>query len=278
MEQDDFKVIQNIMDENRILGHKYSLVREIIYSSALNILISLGDDNRIYIRNETFYELLTCIDLSLYLNKNILNYDRNRPIDCNKDFICGNKILLNHYDTLYYINSYSGFIISFTLNGLKISKRQLIDSKDNNSEKTISSYLINIYDDFRFLYCKNNKIVEYNPVNLNEIFFEYNIDLKKCIDNTNNNNTKEIKAIFYNNKNKCFDLWIKINNRFEIVKYDIIEKFDNIDIKKIIINRDDNTINSSKKLKMERFAQKKGLFKTITTLSARNAENKSTFQ
>ena len=50
--QDDFKEIQNIIDEKRILGHKYQIVREIIYSSSLNIIISLGDDNLIFIRNK----------------------------------------------------------------------------------------------------------------------------------------------------------------------------------------------------------------------------------
>ena len=277
--QDDFQVIQNIMDENKILGHKYQLVRNIIYSSSLNILISLGDDNRIFIRNEAFYELLTVIDLSLYMNENILNYNKNKSINCNDNFLCGNKILLNNYDTLYYINSYSGCIISFTLNGLKISKRNLIDINDiNNSDNIISPYLINIYDDFRFLYCNNNKnkLIEYNPANLREIFFEYNIDLNNNI--KDNNKKNEIKAIFYNEKNKCFDIWIQTENNFEIVKYNLIEQFDKIEVQKSIINKDDNIVNNTKKLKMEKFSQKKGQFKTTLTLSHRNMENKPMFQ
>jgi hypothetical protein len=70
--KDNPNEIQSIIDEKYIRGHNYKLVREIIYNSSLNILISLGDDNRIFIRNEEFFEALTIIDLSFYLNHNLL--------------------------------------------------------------------------------------------------------------------------------------------------------------------------------------------------------------
>ena len=278
--KDDFKEIQNIIDEKKVLSHKYQMVRDIIYSSSLNIIISLGDDNRIFIRNEEFYELLTVIDLSLYINPNILNYNKNQTINCNKNFICGNKILFNNYETLYYINSYTGCIISFTINGLKISKTNIIDIYNNNikNKKILSSYLINIYNEFRFMYYDINKkkLVEFNPANLEEIFFEYELTLN----NFNINDEKnEIKAIFYNSKKKCFDIWVKNENNIEIIKYNLVEQFDKIDIKQnLIFKEDNNIISNTKKLKMEKFSQKKGLFKTTMTLgTSRNIVNKQLF-
>ena len=232
--QEDFKEIENIVDEKKVLGHRYKLVRDIIYNPLLNILISLGDDNRIFIRNEAFFEVLTVIDLSLYINQNLLNY-KNNSINLCKDFNCGNKILLNNYETLYYLNSYSGCVISFTLNGLKISKTNLINF-DNSRKKLLSSYLINIYDDFRFFFCdqNKNKLVEYNPANLEEIFFEYNLDLK----NNKKDDGNEIKALFFNEINKCFDIWIKKENNIEITRYNLIEQFDKIDIKPNLIKKE----------------------------------------
>jgi len=278
--KDDFNEIQNIIDEKKVLSHKYQMVREIIYSSSLNIIISLGDDNRIFIRNEEFYELLTVIDLSLYINANILNYNKNQTINCTKNFICGNKILFNNYETLYYINSYTGCIISFTINGLKISKTNIIDIYNNNikNKKILSSYLINIYNEFRFMYYDINKkkLVEFNPANLEEIFFEYELTLN----NFNINDEKnEIKAIFYNSKKKCFDIWVKNENNIEIIKYNLVEQFDKIDIKQnLIFKEDNNIISNTKKLKMEKFSQKKGLFKTTMTLgTSRNIVNKQLF-
>ena len=259
--------IHNILEGKKILSHKYKLVRDIIYSSSLNIIISLGDDNRIVIRNEAFYELLTIIDLSLYINKNLLNY-KQRQIDCDYNFISGNKILLNNYDTLYYINKFHGCIISFTINGMKISKKYIIDIYDNNykDSKILSSYLINIYDEFRFLYCNHNKnknkIIEFNPVNFDEIFFEYDLDLN----NIKIDEEYEIKAIFYNKRNKCFNIWIKKKNIFEIIKYDLIEQYDKIDVKQNLHSKEDNIISNTKKLKIERFAKKKGQFKTTLSL------------
>ena len=277
-DKNNFKEINNIIDEKKILAHKYKLVREIIYNSKLNIIISLGDDNRIIIRNEAFYELLTIIDLSLYINKNLLNFNKNKLIDFNSDFINGNKILLNNYDTLYYLNKYSGCIISFTINGMKISKKYLIDiyQNDFNENRILSSYLINIYDEFRFLYCDSNKnkIIEYNPVNFDEIFFEYDLNLN----NLQIEKKYEIKAIFYNKRDKCFNIWVKMENNFEIIKYNLIEKFDKIDVKKNLVSKEDNIISSSKKMKMEKFAQRKGQFKTTLSIGVnKNNINRQLF-
>ena len=279
--EDVFKEVQNIIDEKKILGHKYQMVRQIIYSPTLNIIISLGDDNRIFIRNEEFYELLTVIDLSLYINPNILNYNKNHLLNYNNNSICGNKILFNHYETLYYINSYTGCIISFTVNGLKISKTNLINIYNNYSldKKILSPYLIYIYDDFRFLYYDKNKkkLVEFNPAKLDEIFFEYEFKLN----NININDEKiDVKAIFYNSKKKCFDIWVKKEKNIEIIKYNLIEQFDKIDIKANLISKEENNlIFSSKKMKMEGFAQKKGQFKTTVFLNtSRTVVNKKLFQ
>ncbi len=288
--QEEFKEIENIADEKKVLGHRYKLVRDIIYNPLLNILISLGDDNRIFIRNEAFFEVLTVIDLSLYLNQNLLNY-KNNSINLSKDLACGNKILLNNYDTLYYLNSYSGCIISFTLNGLKISKTNLINIDNSKTSKNLlSSYLINIYDDFRFFYCdqNKNKLVEYNPANLEEIFFEYNLNLN----NVKPDNENEIKALFYNEINKCFDIWIKKQNNIEITRYNLVEQFDKIDIKPSLIKKESKDMNikkdlsisinnnlalNEKRLKMEKFAKKKGQFKTTMSFTNRNFENKNIF-
>ena len=275
IEKDDCKTVQNIIDEKKIIGHKYTLVREIIYSELLNIIISLGDDNRIFIRNEGFYELLTVIDLSLYINTNILNHKKNNLIDDKNNFISWNKILLNNYDTLYYINSYSGCIISFTLNGFKISK---INTNNNFDNYILSSYLINIYDDFRFLYydINKNKLIEFNPAKLDEIFFEYDLDLQ----NIKKDDKYEIKAIFYNKKNKCFDIWINMGNNIQITKYNLIEQFDKIDVKQnLIISKEENLMVNTKKLKIEKFGLKKGQFKTSMNFAVnRNSEKKLLFQ
>jgi hypothetical protein len=126
----DFDEIQSITDEKYIRAHYYKLVREIIYVESLNILISLGDDNRIFIRNEEFYEVLTIIDLSFYLNQEILNNNSKNIYNCNSDLSYGNRIMFNNYDTLYYINETSGNIYSFTINGLKISQKNI---SNNNS-------------------------------------------------------------------------------------------------------------------------------------------------
>ena len=58
---------------------------------------------------------------------------------------------------------------------------------------------------------QKKKIIEYNPTNLNETFFIYDLanNIIKIDDNKNN-----IKAFFYNEKNKCFDIWIKKDNIF----------------------------------------------------------------
>ena len=289
--QEDFKEIENIADEKKVLGHRYKLVRDIIYNPLLNILISLGDDNRIFIRNEAFFEVLTVIDLSLFINQNLLNY-KNNSINLCKDFIFGNRILLNNYDTLYYLNSYSGCIIAFTLNGLKISKTNLINIDNNKNKNVLSSYLINIYDDFRFFFCdqNKNKLVEYNPANLEEIFFEYNLELNNVITDDEN----EIKALFYNEVNKCFDIWIKKENNIEIARYNLVEQFDKIDIKPSLIRKESKDMNNKKdiansininnnlalnekRLKMEKFAKKKGQFKTTVSFTTRNFENKNIF-
>ena len=278
-EQDNFKKLDNIIDENRIIGHKYNLVKDIIYNSLLNIIISLGDDNKIFIRNEGFYELLTIIDLSLYINKSLLNYNKLNLSNCNHNFICRNKILINNYDTLYYIDSYLGCIISFTINGLKISKINLINDYHNAYNNILSSYLINIYDEFRFFFCdpNENKLIEYNPANLEEIFFEYNINLKEI----NICEKNKIIALFYNNKKKCFDIWIKLENNIQVIKYNLIEQYDkiDIDIKQNLISKEENLGMKTKKLKMEKFAQKKGQFKTTMILNSnKNNENKQMFK
>ena len=276
--QDESQTIQNIIDDKIILGHKYQLVRDIIYSPYLNIIISLGDDNRIFIRNEAFYELLTVIDLSLYINKNVLNYFKKNLVENNSDFICGNKILLNNYDTLYYINSYSGCVISFTINGFKISKVNLVNIYNNTFDiNLLSSYLINIYDNFRFLYVDiyKNKLIEFNPAKLDEIFFEYNLDFKTI----KADEKYEIKAIFYNGIEKCFDIWVKMEKNIQILKYNLTEKFDKIELKKEnLMSKEENNATKTKKLKIERFAQKKGQFKSSITLDNRNFINKQLFQ
>ena len=254
--------IQSINDEKYIRGHNYKLVREIIYSESLNALISLGDDNRIFIRNEEFYEVLTVIDLTFYLNQNILNNSCKNITNCNSYFYYGNKIILNNYDTLYYINENSGSIISFTINGLNISKKNI----SNNHH--FSSYLINIYDEFRLLYYDlfKNQLIEFNPTNLNEIFFTYDLnDIK-------NDEKNEIKAFFYNEKNKCFDIWIKKNNEIEIKNFCLIEQFDKIDIKENIIDKENDVKENIKKIKMEKFAQ--NIFKTTISFSSAKKKNK----
>ena len=240
----------------------------------------MGDDNRIFIRNEAFFELLTIIDLSLYLNQNIIKYNQNNLMNCCNDFVCGNKILLNNYDTLYYINSYSGCVISFTMNGFKISKKNLIDYDNNSQNNILSPYLINIYDDFRFLFLdtNKNKLVEFNPANLDEIFFEYDLNLN----NIKIEDINKIEGIFNNEKNKCFDIWVKMKNNFEIVKYNLVEKYDKIELKQNITFEDendkDNIIPNEKRLKMQTFAKKKGQFKTTMSLTSRNVDIKQKFQ
>ena len=66
---------------------------------------------------------------------------------------------------------YSGCIISFTINGFKISK---IIIKENNS--LFSPYLINIYDEFSLLYCdskKNKYIILLIRIHKNRYFFYF---------------------------------------------------------------------------------------------------------
>ena len=265
--KDNPNEIQSIIDEKYIRGHKYKLVREIIYNESLNILISLGDDNRIFIRNEEFLEALTIIDLTFYLNQNLLNNSCKNIYNCCFDFFHGNKILFNNYDTLYYVNDISGNIISFTINGLKISKKNF-----TTNYTSFSSYLINIYDEFRFLYCDLSKkqIIEYNPVNFDEIFFTYDLDDDIKLDNKN-----EIKALFYNDKNKCFNIWTRNENEIEIKNYILIERFDQINIKDNYVSKENFEKKLTKKQKMERFAQ--NIFKTtISFSSSKKKSNKPT--
>ena len=263
--KDNQNEIESITDEKYILGHKYKLVREIIYNDSLNILISLGDDNRIFIRNEEFYEVLTIIDLSFYLNKNILSSCIKNIYNCCNDFFYGNRILLNSYDTLYYINDKYGCVISFTLNGLVISKKLLLENKNY-----FSPYLIYIYDEFRFLYLNilTKQIVELNPVNFDEIFFTYDLNKLK-IDDKN-----EIKALFYNEKNKRFNIWIRREKEIQIIDYNLNEQFDKINIKDIDITKENIIKSISKKQKMEKFAQ--NIFKTtIHFASSKKNKNKN---
>ena len=263
--KDNQNEIESITDEKYILGHKYKLVREIIYNDSLNILISLGDDNIILIRNEEFYEVLTIIDLSFYLNKNVLSSSNNNIYNCCNDFFYGNRILLNSYDTLYYINDKYGCVISFTLNGLLISKKLLIENKNY-----FSPYLIYIYDEFRFLYLNilTKQIVELNPVNFDEIFFTYDLNKLK-IDDKN-----EIKALFYNEKNKRFNIWIRREKEIQIIDYNLNEQFDKINIKDIDITKENIIKSISKKQKMEKFAQ--NIFKTtIHFASSKKNKNKN---
>ena len=256
--KDNPNEIQSIIDEKYIRGHNYKLVREIIYNSSLNILISLGDDNRIFIRNEEFFEALTIIDLSFYLNHNLLNNGCKNIYNCTFDFFHGNKILFNNYDTLYYISDISGNIISFTINGLKISKKNF-----TTKDTSFSPYLINIYDEFRFLYCDISKkqLIEFNPVNLDEIFFTYDLDDDIKLDNKN-----EAKALFYNEKNKCFNIWIRNENEIEIKNYNLREQFDQINIKDNYVSKENMGKKLTKKQKMEKFAQ--NIFKTTISFSS----------
>ena len=253
--------IQSIKDGEYIIGHKYKLVREIIYNSSLNIIISLGDDNRIFIRNEEFFEMLTIIDLSFYLNKNILDSSIKNVNNSSFDFFYGNRILFNNYETLYYINDNSGCIISFTINGFKISKKNI---RENNS--LFSPYLINIFDEFRFLYCdaKNKQIIEYNPINFEEIFFIYDLNEIKI------NDKNVIKALFYNDESKSFDLWIKREKEIEIINYNIINKFDNINIKDCYLSDENLTKTNSKKQKI---GKTQNIFKSNFSFSSSKKNN-----
>ena len=254
--KEDFDEISSINDEKYIRAHYYKLVREIIYIESLNILISLGDDNRIFIRNEEFFEVLTIIDLSFYLNQEILNNQKN-IYNCNSDLCYGNRILFNNYDTLYYINETNGNILSFTINGLKISQKNI--AKNNSA---FSPYLINIYDEFRFLFCDEvqKQIVEFNPTNFDEIFFTYDLNELK------EDKGIEIKGLFYNEKNKCFNIWIKNGNEYEIRNYCLNEQFDKIQIKENFVSKESVIKENNKKLKMEKFAQ--SIFKTTISFSS----------
>ena len=263
--KDNQNEIESITDEKYIIGHKHKLVRDIIYNNSLNIIISLGDDNRIFIRNEELYEALTIIDLSLYLNQNILNSSVKNIYNCCDDFFYGNKILFNNFDTLYYINDIYGDVISFTLNGLPISKKNL---KENNN--CFSPYLIYIYDEFRFFYLNlfTKQIIEINPVNFDEIFFTY------ALDNINIDDKNEIKALFYNEKTKIFNIWIRKEKEIEIIDYNLNEQFDKIKIKDINIEKENLVKTLSKKQKMDRFAQ--NIFKTtIHFASSKKNKNKN---
>ena len=260
--KDDLDEISSIVDGKYIRGHYYKLVREIIYVETLNILISLGDDNRIFIRNEEFYEVLTIIDLGFYLNQEILNNNNKNISNCNSDLFYGNRILFNNYDTLYYINETSGNVLSFTINGLKISQKNLSNLSNISNNNSFSSYLINIYDEFRFLFCDclKKQIVEFNPTNLNEIFFVYDLnELKEDKDN-------EIKGLFYNEENKCFNIWIRKGKDFEIKNACLNEQFDKIQIKDNFISKETVIKENTKKLKMEKFAQ--SIFKTTISFSS----------
>ena len=270
--KENLNEIQNIKDEKYILGHKYRLVREIIYSSSLNVLISLGDDNRIFIRNEAYYELLTVIDLSLYLNESILKFRNNTLKDSYIELDYGNRIILNKYDTIYYINEYFGCIIAFTLNGYKIFKKNIINNISIENKKYIfSSYLINIYEDIRLLSCDSTekKIIEYNPTNLNETFFIYDLanNIIKIDDNKNN-----IKAFFYNEKNKCFDIWIKKDNIFEIRKFELNNQFNYINQKENIIQKDNDIKINNQKQQKEKLSE--NILKTSISFSSKKNNNK----
>ena len=71
-----------------------------------------------------------------------------------------------------------------------------------------------------YIVIPKKQIIEYNPINSEEIFFIYDLIEIKI------NDKNIIKALFYNNKS--FDLWIKKEK--EIINYKIINKFDNIKI------------------------------------------------
>ena len=125
---------------------------------------------------------------------------------------------------------------------------------------------------------------------MEEIFFEYNLDLS----NAKTDSENEIKALFYNEINKCFDIWIKKENNIEIARYNLVEQFDKIDIKPSLIRKESKDMNNKKdiansininnnlalnekRLKMEKFAKKKGQFKTTVSFTTRNFENKNIF-
>ena len=133
-----------------------------------------------------------------------------------------------------------------------------------------SPYLIYIYDEFRFLYLNilTKQIVELNPVNFDEIFFTYDLNKLK-IDDKN-----EIKALFYNEKNKRFNIWIRREKEIQIIDYNLNEQFDKINIKDIDITKENIIKSISKKQKMEKFAQ--NIFKTtIHFASSKKNKNKN---
>ena len=104
------------------------------------------------------------------------------------------------------------------------------------------------------------QIVEFNPTNLNEIFFVYDLnELKEDKDN-------EIKGLFYNEENKCFNIWIRKGKDFEIKIICLNEQFDKIQIKDNFISKETVIKENTKKLKMEKFAQ--NIFKTTISFSS----------
>ena len=77
-------------------------------------------------------------------------------------------------------------------------------------------------------------------------------------------------------KHFCYILY----NNIQIIKYNLVEQFDKIDIKEnLIISKEENLMTSVKKLKIDKFALKKGQFKTSMNFAVnRNSDKKLLFQ
>ena len=105
-------------------------------------------------------------------------------------------------------------------------------------------------------------------MNFDEIFFTY------ALDNINIDDKNEIKALFYNEKTKIFNIWIRKEKEIEIIDYNLNEQFDKIKIKDINIEKENLVKTLSKKQKMDRFAQ--NIFKTsIHFASSKKNKNKN---
>ena len=251
-----------IKDGTIILAHRNKIVREIIYSNNLNVIISLGDDNKIFIRNHYSFDLLNVIDLTLIFgNKNLKNG-------------WGDKILLNNYDTLYYLNDYRNEITAFTINGFRMTQNKIF----NENQEEFNKNLTMILGDFRFIYYNKNKekLIEYNPTDFNEIYNEYDIDFSlKIINQTggndsfteddnvlqNENEKKKLgnnRFIYYNKGNKTIDILVDGKNDIKIFNY----KLESFEIKKINKCEEDR-----RKMLSDKFMKSKGQFYTTSFLS-----------
>jgi hypothetical protein len=154
----------NILKVSSIRGHKSS-IKMLELNEKYECIISIDVDEIIFIRKIFDYELLSVIKFN-NCNKNIMN------INIDKEYI------LITYNYLQIINKNIQKIITYSLNGIKLSKIKIFNEEFNNDNLKYSLLPISIQqnDDNVFMFTINR-------INLIKITFKNKIDLFPIDDN-----------------------------------------------------------------------------------------------